>query len=208
MNDTRNADVFPALARARAEGDAPEVRRLLGEAVRANRALVRFVAARFGLARDDEALAEGLAVLLRAARGFDPARETAFSTYACGALINAFRRLLSARRRRAAREMCESDWSSAFGGGDRGGGWRSAPTLDPSVEFRAPEDGRTAVDELLSDPMLDEWERLVLECRYGSDRRMTLGEVADVIGKSRERVRQIERAGLGKLRRGWERAQR
>ena len=35
----------------------------------------------------------------------------------------------------------------------------------------------------------------------GEDRHMTLQEIADVLGTSRERVRQIEQRALGKLRR-------
>jgi len=34
-----------------------------------------------------------------------------------------------------------------------------------------------------------------------SDRNMTLQEIADILGTSRERVRQIEQRALGKLRR-------
>jgi hypothetical protein len=34
-----------------------------------------------------------------------------------------------------------------------------------------------------------------------SDRHMTLQEIADILGTSRERVRQIEQRALGKLRR-------
>lgn len=35
----------------------------------------------------------------------------------------------------------------------------------------------------------------------GEDRHMTLQEIADVLGTSRERVRQIEQRALGKIRR-------
>jgi RNA polymerase primary sigma factor len=49
---------------------------------------------------------------------------------------------------------------------------------------------------------LNERERFVLEQRFGldSDREHTLAEVADALGVSLERVRQIQVRALGKLR--------
>jgi RNA polymerase primary sigma factor len=51
--------------------------------------------------------------------------------------------------------------------------------------------------------MLDPRERKILSMRFGLDRgeERTLSEVAEVIGVSRERIRQIEQAALSKLRR-------
>jgi RNA polymerase primary sigma factor len=51
--------------------------------------------------------------------------------------------------------------------------------------------------------MLDPRERKILSMRFGLDRgeERTLTEVAEVIGVSRERIRQIEQAALSKLRR-------
>jgi len=57
------------------------------------------------------------------------------------------------------------------------------------------------VDRLLSE--LDEREREILRLRYGLDRGepRTLEEVGDAMHLTRERIRQIERSALGKLRR-------
>jgi RNA polymerase sigma factor (sigma-70 family) len=48
---------------------------------------------------------------------------------------------------------------------------------------------------------LNERERMILRARYGLDGpEQSLREVGDRIGLTRERVRQIEERGLGKLR--------
>jgi RNA polymerase sigma factor (sigma-70 family) len=56
------------------------------------------------------------------------------------------------------------------------------------------------VEKLLSP--LDEREREILRLRYGLDRGdpRTLEEVGDVLHLTRERIRQIERQALSKLR--------
>jgi RNA polymerase primary sigma factor len=50
---------------------------------------------------------------------------------------------------------------------------------------------------------LDARERRILQMRFGLERgeERTLTEVAEIIGVSRERIRQIEQAALAKLRR-------
>ena len=59
---------------------------------------------------------------------------------------------------------------------------------------------RERVDKLLSS--ISERERLVLDLRFGiaNGKTYTLAEVADMLSVSRERVRQIEKEALGKLR--------
>jgi RNA polymerase primary sigma factor len=68
---------------------------------------------------------------------------------------------------------------------------RSCEAADLSVRLQS------ALDEL------HPRERQVLRLRFGLDRghERTLGEVGDELGISRERIRQIEAEGLGKLRR-------
>jgi RNA polymerase primary sigma factor len=97
----------------------------------------------------------------------------------------------------------------------------------PPVSLDAPLTGDTAVGELLPDTaavspdaaLLDEdirrvvtnglaaltdRERLVLDLRFGLSqaREHTLAEIANRLGVSKERVRQIERQALTRLRRG------
>ena len=51
-------------------------------------------------------------------------------------------------------------------------------------------------------PMLDDRERVVIESRYGleGETAMTLAQIGTRLGVSRERVRQIERKALNRLR--------
>ena len=51
--------------------------------------------------------------------------------------------------------------------------------------------------------LLDVRERRIIQMRFGLERgaEATLGEVATMMGVSRERIRQIEQSALAKLRR-------
>ncbi len=74
--------------------------------------------------------------------------------------------------------------------------------LVPATDHAAFESGfRSSVRQLLHE--LDDKERTVVALRYGldDDEPRTLQEVGERLGLSRERVRQIESAAFGKLRR-------
>jgi RNA polymerase sigma factor (sigma-70 family) len=134
-----------------------------------------------------ELVSEGNLTLLRAVDSFDAHRGNRFSTYATFALMKGFARtvpqLLAARA-----------------AGDNAGLLAAVP--DP--HFRAAGDrlaDREQVRHLLSH--LDERERLVLRAHYGlgsAHTPATYDQVGQSMGISRQRVRQIERGALAKLR--------
>jgi RNA polymerase primary sigma factor len=74
---------------------------------------------------------------------------------------------------------------------------------DPHNEIESRDDVQK-IRALLGE--LEPMEAHVMELRFGLDGRdpMTLKEIGSVIGLTRERVRQIERAALRRLRRGFE----
>ena len=82
--------------------------------------------------------------------------------------------------------------------GDLLGDEAAGQAASREVETRELADRLTAALDLL-----DPRERRVLQMRFGLDRgdERTLSEVAELMGVSRERIRQIEQAALNKLRR-------
>ncbi len=81
-------------------------------------------------------------------------------------------------------------------------GDRISDTLSPSVEYQIIKNSiqqeiRYILDEL------DEKEALVLKLRFGleDDKRRTLQEIGDMLGLTRERIRQIEQKAMRKLAR-------
>lgn len=77
---------------------------------------------------------------------------------------------------------------------------KSNPDKNPLDEIMDPEDLQRL--KLLIDKTLDEREKLIICNRFGLDgsRPKTLEEVSKIIGRTRERVRQIEYYALRKLR--------
>jgi len=73
---------------------------------------------------------------------------------------------------------------------------------DDPVEAVEAADLPRAVDRILEAADLNDRERAVLRMRFGLDGQepMTLEEVGENLGVTRERVRQIERLGLRGLR--------
>lgn len=141
---------------------------------------------------------EGLLGLMKAARRFDPARGWRFSTSATWWIRQAVVRALQDRSRliripvRAAAKLDRLP--------------DPACSLEPLIELlRAPaEKDEEPLREHVAWALqaLDERERTIVARRHGLDGKdpATLAELGLALGVSRERIRQIERRALEKLR--------
>jgi RNA polymerase primary sigma factor len=192
---TARKDLEPQFARARnlaeLEAHLHEAIETKNAIVRANMRLVVSVARKHlrpGVTLT-ELMSEGALVLMRAVESFDTHRGNRFSTYATFALMKGFARSVP--------EMLSAARKSA--GIDR-------EFLDAIPDQRAASPtarlaDREQVRQLLSH--LDERERAVLRAHYGvgtSESPATFDQLSQKLGLSKQRVRQIERIALGKLR--------
>jgi len=167
----------------------------------ANLALVLAMAKRTRMSEVDfgELVSEGNMALLRAVEKFDIARGFKFSTYACRAILKAFSRIALKTSRYRTAFPTEFD-----------------PTMERSnyQETRRADVEKDAVEELQriigeNRAQLSDVEKTVIQSRFGIARSgmtgqevapMTLEEVGQVIGVTKERVRQIQNKALEKLR--------
>ncbi len=197
------AQASAACARAIAlwYGRVKETRDLIA---RANLALVLAMAKRIGgrLVEFDELICEGNVALLRAIDAFDVGRGFKFSSYACRAILKAFFRMLAQARRHRAAFPCALD-----------------ALLESSdyTQQRLAEDQRDTLATLRrmlleNRARLTGMERTVILNRFALHGApapaMTLDEVGQVVGVTRERVRQIQNKALAKLRAAFERTTR
>jgi len=173
-------------------GRAQEVR---SQIVSANLPLVPSMAKRvknFGV-EFSEMISEGYMALLRSVEKFDVSRGFKFSTYACRAILACFHRM--ATKSRTLRKYFPAQFD---------------PELERSdySDRRHEQQRRDAIHSVrevfrhnqadLSDLELD-----ILHRRFpvfSSERRQTLSQVGQTVGLSNERVRQIEKTALLKLR--------
>ena len=164
--------------------------------VRTNLALVLAMAKRTRLGDVDfaEIVSEGNMALIRAVDKFNVDRGFKFSTYACRAILKAFSRTALKSSRHRTRfpvefepEMEKSDWQ------DRR---RDAVEEDCIDEIKA------IVDRNLAD--LSQVEETVIRRRFNwkqeDESPLTLEEVGQIIGVTKERVRQIQNKALAKIR--------
>ena len=169
--------------------------------VRLNIALVLAMARRTRLTGVDYAdlVSEGNLALLRSVDKFDCSRGFKFSTYACRAILKSFSRVATRSARYRGYFPTEFD-----------------PVLEKShqQEQRRREVERDCVEELKSIlgqnlAHLNEVEERVIRARFAIDdevtgedaaRAKTLEQVGEMIGVTKERVRQIQNKALGKLR--------
>jgi len=140
----------------------------------------------------DDQVGECQIVLIRAVASFNPWVGIRFSTYAFTCLV---RSLSRQTHRRAADKLSRAVPLDAVAGGE-------------PRELSSPEPSPAAANRLeeffLADhPLLSQREKLVLSRRFqvvtGED-GCTLEQVGRELGVSKERVRQLQQSGLGKLR--------
>ena len=164
--------------------------------VEANMALVVAMAKRTRIATVDfeELISEGSVALLRSIEKFDVGRGFKLSTYACRAILKSFNRLATKTGRYRSRFPMEFDPALECGGYE---------------EHRRTERCEAYIDDLRqalggNEARLSDIERTVVTMRFaiGTDRRKghTLAEVGRVVGLTNERVRQIQKAALTKLK--------
>jgi RNA polymerase sigma factor (sigma-70 family) len=195
---------------AKDKGPSPKIRRELDQwrrralatrekLVHANLALVPSMAKRMRGSDLEfaELVCEGHLAILRSVEKFDVSRGFKFSTYACRAIIACFRRMASKARRNNAR------FPVAF-----------APEMERSdFDERYHEQQRQdAVDMVREVLQLNLANLTEMECRIVQERfsmsaegqRRTLGQVSQSVGLSVERVRQIIKDALAKIRKTME----
>ncbi len=163
---------------------------------RTNLALVLAMAKRTRLGDVDfaEVVSEGNMALLRAVDKFNVDRGFKFSTYACRAILKAFSRTALKASKYKSRFPVEfepdyekSDW---------------ADRKRDAVEEDCVDELKQIVDRNLAD--LSDVEQTVIRRRFNWEQAdespMTLEEVGQIIGVTKERVRQIQNKALTKIR--------
>ncbi len=162
-----------------------------------NLALVLAMAKRTRMSEVDFAdlVSEGNMALLRAVDKFDAGRGYKFSTYACRAILKAFSRQgmkLSKYRQRFPTDFDPKLEKSNF-----------LETKRATFEKDAADEVKRIVIDNRAD--LTDVERTVIEHRFGLetgelDKPMTLEQVGQIIGVTKERVRQIQNKAMEKIR--------
>jgi len=139
-------------------------------------------------------VSEGSMALLRATDKFDASRGFKFSTYACRAIFKAFSRC--AKQSYRYRNQFPAQWDVAF-------------ERDDSLDKKREDEHYDWVDEvrtILTDNLagLSGVEENVVRMRFSLDGHkrpgLTLKEVGDRLGLTKERIRQIQNKALDKLR--------
>ena len=163
--------------------------------VRANMALVIAMAKRTRIPNVDfgELISEGNMAMLRSVEKFDVSRGFKFSTYACRSILKSFNRLATKTGRYRQRFPVEFDPDMETGDYDS---IRHDEQWDDSVD---------SVREVVMENRanLSELERRIVVERFAiisREKGLTLAEVGKIVGLTNERVRQIQKLAIGKIR--------
>jgi RNA polymerase primary sigma factor len=162
--------------------------------IKANMRLVISVVKKFVTPQHsfDDMLSDGIYSLMQAVDKFDFDRGFRFSTYAYRAIArNAYRAIMKQQKDtvRLASELDELNLD--------GSSVRSEPSMDIKTWTRL----RSLLGQVME--QLDRRERLIIRCRYalGGHRKVkTFQAIAERLGVSKERVRQLEQRAMTKLR--------
>jgi len=172
--------------------------RLRSDLTGANLALVIAMAKRTRIPDVDfsELISEGNMALLRAIEKFDVSRGYKFSTYACRVILKSFSRLASKSNTHRRRFGMEFD-----------------PSMEPGdyIEQKrqaVQNDSLSRLHEILSENRADlnKTEQRVIDQRFAlteGGKKKTLAVIGSEMGVSKERIRQIQRSALAKLRRAF-----
>lgn len=169
-----------------------ESERLKNEILRANLRLVVSIARRH-VGRSScffEVVSDGNLSLMRAVEKFDYARGFKFSTYASWAIMRNYARSIPEQMYQSSKLITGSDEALAVA---------SAP--DTVSRDTLLEGARHLVQKGLQ--LLTDRERDIIVRHYGLDEHnepMTLDQIGGLFGVTKERVRQIERKAIAKLR--------
>ena len=158
--------------------------------VERNLGLVHMMVHRFGgqPPERDDLRGEAFLALMRAVAGYDPWRGVRFTTYACNAIWRSLVHAAKTASKHRPRMPVEGgSWSEPLQQTDA----RSELYVDRLLR---------ALDENLGE--LTEREAEILGWRFPlrGESALTLEEIGNAIGVSKERVRQIQKTGLSKLR--------
>lgn len=196
IRNTFRGDKRDARAWEQFEASLDEACEIRNRLVHANVRLVVALAKKYAdpWAGVDELLSEGLGCLIKAVEKFDFSRGFRFSTYATRSVSRELWRAVRRNQRDRKRAMTGLD---------------ERLHLEPGTEIPIPEydsdypDGWTVggVERFMK--VLDERERFIVDARFGFrslGTKPTFEAIGKLLGVSKERVRQLERRAMDKLR--------
>lgn len=156
-------------------------------------------AMKVGPLRRDDLIQEGMFGALNAARLFDPEMGIKFTTYSFKAIQNYIVRAIQSSDFVSKGARNEGNQSKIYSYDRKTSRNMDKPVVDLFESKREPERSPYSMQEMLS-MIHDDREREVIRLRFCED--MTLQEVGDVFGITRERIRQLEMRALESIRLG------
>jgi len=162
--------------------------------VQSNLGLVLSVVKRTNIPGVDfpELVSEGNFALLRAIEPFNVSRGFKFSTYAYRTISKAFNRMATNQGKYSSRFSFENEFDLEF--------CFHTDTEKREKESRMINDLQELLSTAVKKGVLSSREYRVIKLRYLQDNRQTLHQIEDRISLTPERIRQIERGALEKLR--------